>query len=198
MKPQRAPFNLLEQAAGRYNLFLGIFPDRFTADQIVHRAGRLRENLGLRGKIRPVDHLHVTLHFLGRCLEVPPALVPVMDEVCGEVAGRRRPRFEVMLDRVLCFRNQRRESPVVLGGDQVGNAPLRELQRELGEGLVQRGCRVNKSGRFVPHLTLLYDHRAPEETSIEPVSWPVREVVLVRSEVGATKYVRLGCWTLRE
>jgi len=197
MKPQRAPFNLLERAAGRYNLFLGIFPDRFIAEEIVSRAGRLRENLGLRGRIRPVDHLHVTLHFLGRCMEVPPELVPVMNEICGEAVARW-PSFEVMLDRVLCFRNQRRESPVVLGGDQAGNAPLRELQGKLGEGLAQRGCRVNRSGRFVPHLTLLYDRRGLDETSIEPVSWLVREVVLVLSEVGATKYVRLGCWTLRE
>jgi 2'-5' RNA ligase len=48
--------------------------------------------------------------------------------------------------------------------------------------------------KFAPHLTLLYDKQELAPTPIEPVSWMVQEVVFVGSEVGATKYHRLGRW----
>jgi 2'-5' RNA ligase len=46
----------------------------------------------------------------------------------------------------------------------------------------------------VPHLTLLYDKKHFDSTGIKPVFWTVREIVLVASEVGATKYHLLGRW----
>jgi 2'-5' RNA ligase len=127
---------------------------------------------------------------------VPPKWAAALDEVCGKVAAQV-PGFELILDRVICFQNRRRESPVVLSCGQAANPSLRSLHRHLLEELARVGFRVGNRAHLVPHLTLLYDRRGLRETPIEPVTWPVQEVVLVRSEVGATKYVPLGRWPLR-
>ena len=195
MTSQRPLFDLPESASARYNVFLGIFPDRPAAERSVERAVRIREKLGLRGRIRPVDHLHVTLHFLGRRAAVPPELMAAMERI-GASAATEVPAFDVELDRVIGFQNRRREGPVVLSCADEANASLRELQRTLGEGLAREGIRMARA-RFVPHLTLLYDRRRIREEMVEPVRWRVEDVVLVRSEVGATKYVELGRWGLR-
>jgi hypothetical protein len=44
---------------------------------------------------------------------------------------------------------------------------------------------------------LLYDRQRIEETLIAPMSWKAGEFVLVCSEVGATRYHRLGEWKFR-
>jgi 2'-5' RNA ligase len=46
-------------------------------------------------------------------------------------------------------------------------------------------------------VTLLYDERGIAEHAIEPVSWTVREFVLVHSLRGQSKYIPLGRWPLR-
>jgi 2'-5' RNA ligase len=51
--------------------------------------------------------------------------------------------------------------------------------------------------KFHPHLTLLYDKQSSIKASVNPVTWTAEEIVLVCSEVGRTKYHRLGAWKLQ-
>jgi 2'-5' RNA ligase len=64
----------------------------------------------------------------------------------------------------------------------------------LGRSLVKIGFRRGAITDFTPHVTLLYDRRNVEEQPIEPISWTVREFVLIHSMQGHTHLAR---WPLR-
>jgi 2'-5' RNA ligase len=51
---------------------------------------------------------------------------------------------------------------------------------------------------FNPHLTFLYGDQAIPEITIAPVSWIVRELVLVRSLHGQGRHLVLGRFPLRK
>ena len=51
--------------------------------------------------------------------------------------------------------------------------------------------------RWMPHITLLYDGRGIGEHVVEPVRWTVKELVLVHSLLGQSRYIPLGRWSLR-
>jgi 2'-5' RNA ligase len=80
--------------------------------------------------------------------------------------------------------------------ESVENAPLHQLHHTLAAALALYDHSRRK--KFTPHLTLLYDHRSVPEQQIEPVSWVVREIVLVDSWVGQTKHVVHVRWPLRD
>jgi 2'-5' RNA ligase len=45
-------------------------------------------------------------------------------------------------------------------------------------------------------VTLLYGGQPTAEIEIEPISWLVREFVLIDSFIGETKHVEMGRWPL--
>ena len=183
-----------EPTQNKYGVFLAIFPDQFTADHISNQAAGIRKRRGLQGQLRPTHHLHISLHFLGGYSVVPYKILPFVAEIC-KAATAKIPPFKIELDRVLSFRGGDARRPLVLINHSDGNAPLMKLHQAIGLEL-SRHLRRGKSVRFNPHLTLLYDQQSLPEESIDPISWKVNEVVLVCSEVNATKYERLGCWEL--
>jgi len=178
----------------QYNIFLGVFPDPTTAKDLVERAETLRGIHRLTGKLRPIRHLHVTLHLVSKQPRVPPGLAVVMDRICAPLAART-PIFEVTFDRALSFQVKRPDRPLVLIGSATANAPLRNLRRKLEE--VLNGANVPGGSHYTPHVTLLYDRHSLPEEPIEPVNWQVQEIVLVGSLAGATKYERLASWPLK-
>jgi 2'-5' RNA ligase len=81
----------------------------------------------------------------------------------------------------------------VLFGDE-GLRELRRFRRMLGAAMTRKGLRRRAAGDFTPHVTLLYDRREVEELPIEPISWTVRDFVLVHSRQG---HLHLARWPLR-
>lgn len=193
MDQQLALFETPEPIPLKYSVFLAVFPDRLTTQRIHALAMEARERRGLRGRVRPLDHLHVSLHFIGHCSDVPEKVVCFVGQICEAVAALI-PAFEVRFDRMLSFRGGIGNRPLVLvnhGDDNVGLLRLHQaLDAELSK------YRRPGNLKFNPHVTLLYDRQGIQEQPINPISWMVDEIVLVRSEVGATKYERLGCWKL--
>src|SRR5207244_1145602 len=98
-------------------------------------------------------------------------------------------------DRIVSFEGKRKEHPFVLRGD-AGLAKLVSFRRLLGDAIQSAGLGQVKPG-YVPHVTLLYDQRRVEERPIEPISWTVREFVLIHSLIGQSRYIPLGRWPLR-
>ena len=190
MAQQLTLFEAPQPDRPKYSLFLAIFPDRLTAQHISELAMKIRETHGLRGRTRPLNHLHVTLHFPIRCSEVAVCLV---GQICKEVAALVPP-FEIKFDRMLSFRGGIDNRPLVMVNHGDGNAALTRLHQALGAEMIGYWRRSDGNLRFNPHITLLYDRQGIPEEPIDPVSWMVDEIVLVRSEVGATKYERLGHW----
>jgi len=178
----------------RYRLFLGIFPDDDTSHLICEQQSHLREKFGLSGRPRPRSHLHVTLHHIGDYPDFPESVVAVTTGVWARVIASQ-PSFEVMFDHVKSFRGKPGNLPFVLVNPN-GNTALQEFHRLLITELIKHRLATHGALKFVPHVTMLYDEHSVPEQPVCPVRWTVKEVVLVLSHLGATKYDRLERWPL--
>jgi 2'-5' RNA ligase len=137
---------------------------------------------GLTGKPLEKEHLHVPLFHVGNAICDPPTeLVGALTERAAKVV---MPSFRVAFDRAMSFRS----GALVLSGDDsvIG---LQVLQQRLSDVL---DGRPRPARRFTPHLTLLRDSQRVAAHPIEPISWTVREVVLVHSLVGRTRHRHLA------
>jgi 2'-5' RNA ligase len=63
-------------------------------------------------------------------------------------------------------------------------------------GAVERKGLGPVKRQYTPHITLLYDACGIAEHAIAPVRWTVRELALVHSLRGRSRYVVLGRWPL--
>jgi 2'-5' RNA ligase len=71
------------------------------------------------------------------------------------------------------------------------------LQQGLVAELRRAGLRIKTRDHFTPHLTLLYASGTVAPRAVQPVSWVVREFVLVHSQIGRNlPYQVLGRWPL--
>ncbi len=173
-------------------LFFAVFPDPATAGRIHELAAQLRLRHGLRGRLVDAARLHVTLHHLGDHAGLPDDLV-----AAAKRAGDRTnlAPFDARFDRVGSFTSQPRNRPFVLRGGE-GLADLATLQGVIGTQLVAAGLARHVKRAFTPHVTLLYDDLAIGDEAIEPVHWPVRELVLVHSLLGQHAHIPLARWPL--
>ena len=173
-------------------LFFALQPDAETAQQITGLASRLRTDCAVRGRLRPTGVFHVTLHYLGGFVGLPPTLVEDASRAADTV---RMPAFDVELGRARTFLGRPRGIPLVLAGDE-GTAGVRLLFDSLGRALVKAGVRAYGGSDYTPHLTLMYGDRAIDERSIGPVRWRAREFVLVRSFFGQGRHEVLARFPL--
>jgi 2'-5' RNA ligase len=191
---QPAPlFESRRPDGGKYSFFLALFPEPNTAGRMIQLGNTISGEKGLRGRLRPLAHLHVSLHFFGYGSDVSQALVSVLDPMCKAVAAQTLP-FDIELDRVMSFRGRPGNHPLVLAGDEQRNAALKQLHQTLEVQLVKSRLASHPNNKFVPHVTLLYDKQILAPAPIDPVVWRAEELVLVRSEVGATNYEHPGRW----
>lgn len=155
-------------------LFFATIPDVETAARIHKLAGVLKRAHQFSGKLIEPARLHVSLFFLSG--------LPEQDirAACAAAADVRIEPFEVLFDRTASFRGNRDSRPFVLVGDK-GLRRLISFREMLGAAMLRRGLRRMANTNFTPHVTLLYDSRSVEEYPIEPISWTVREFVLIRS-----------------
>ena len=84
----------------------------------------------------------------------------------------------------------------MLTGDKDA-AAWRTLHAALGAALTRAGLGGATKGEFKPHVTLLRDGKRAPPLPIAPLSWMVRDFVLVHSLLGKTTHVHLGRWPLR-
>jgi 2'-5' RNA ligase len=70
------------------------------------------------------------------------------------------------------------------------------LHEALRIALTDAGLGGATRGEFLPHITLAYDKLRVKPQSIEPVTWPVKDLVLIHSELGRTTHNHLGRWAL--
>ena len=179
----------------KYSYFLALFPGPDIAERIIELGNTLRIENGMHSRMRPLSHLHLSLHFFGYGPEVSKTLVQVLDLLLKTVGDQFSP-FDIEFSSVLSFRGRPGNHPLVLVGDDQRNATLKKLHQALEMKLVLNRLSSRSNNKFVPHLTLLYDKQILSPTPIDPVVWRVEEIVLIRSEVGATKYERPGRWKL--
>ncbi len=174
-------------------LFFAVLPVSATAVRIARLAEGLRNQYGLRGRRRPAELLHVTLHPIGAYMGLPNEVFSAAIAVGSSVEAAP---FEVTFDRVSSFRGADRH-PLVLRCRH-GIAELMTLQRTLGAAMRSVGLGPGNRTGFMPHVTLLYDRQTVPESGIdEPITWMVREFVLVHSLYGLSEHVHCARWPLR-
>lgn len=175
-----------------HRLFLAIKPDSATAEHIGRLVEQLRPAVGFKGKALHAHRLHVTLYHLGDFVQPPPE--DLIARIRGAAEALVMPPFSVTFDRVVSLHGRRDKRPFVLvGSDEV--APLMAFQSALGEALQEAGVPL-PGGQFKPHVTLLYDRGGFASKPVEPVTWTVREFMLIHSWLGKTRYDELGRWSL--
>jgi 2'-5' RNA ligase len=86
--------------SGSGRLYFAAVPDFDSAARMYRLAGVLRRAHRFRGKLIPLECLHVSLLFLGRWSE------PVARHACEAVAGVKINPFEVSFDRTASFGEQ--------------------------------------------------------------------------------------------
>jgi len=173
-----------------HNLFFALMPDDTTCERMVGAVEALRAIHGPQGRWLKPSRYHMTLHFLGTFSGLPEDRVAAAVRAGG---GLRTSAFDFVLDRAGYF-------PGGIGWLGCTNtAPvLQQLWEELQQYLAREHVATKGHARFTPHVAVLRDARKPmPEVPIEPIRWPVREVVLVDSQLGdRSEYRPLGRWQL--
>lgn len=173
------------------SLFFALRPDEQAAAQIHRLALRLRELSGLRGAPLPVERLHVTLLFLGNYPGLPGELIDAADTAARAV---RAAPFDLPFDRVMSFARSDGAAPLVLCR---GECPsLSALRNALALEIARTGLFPREARSFRPHITLLYDRKMISEQQVAPISWTVREMLLIRSLVGLSRHEVLARYAL--
>ncbi len=136
--------------------------------------------------VRP-EGIHITLKFLGN---VPQEQLPqIKAAVRRAVEGQRA--FSITSEGLGGFPDLKRPRVIWIGLQENTLAPLKQLQQRVETELVRLGFEP-ENRPFQPHLTL-GRVRAPrniewvvhtlEKHPPPPISFPVKEVVLMRSEL---------------
>jgi 2'-5' RNA ligase len=180
--------NAFEQRRGN-TLFLAIKPDEEAARRIYQIARIIKDARGFKGDLIDPERLHITLFFLGPCEDFSEKMMAAVHRAAAELKAMP---FEITLDLTMSFPGS---GAFVLVGDG-GIDRFRAFHRLLGAELTRMGLRRWVHKISIPHVTLLYDKRIVDEQPIEPISWMVREVVLVHSVHGQQKHRNLACWQL--
>jgi RNA 2',3'-cyclic 3'-phosphodiesterase len=189
---QKSPKARPEKPRPTDGFFFALRPDESEANAFDRLAWRERDKLGLSGWPLAKHRFHSTLLPLGGYFGRPEGLVEVSCQVAATI---ERTGFNLQFDRVGSYaRKDGVAAPLVasLGG---GLAGFMGLQQALRDGFEVSGL---KAPQYTPHVTLLYDHRHVEPYAIEPISWTVREFVLIHSLIGRSQHIVLGRWRLRD
>jgi RNA 2',3'-cyclic 3'-phosphodiesterase len=173
-------------------IFLACLPDEKTAAHIYALAETLKAQHKLDGALILPEHLHVTLFHLGDWNGLPDAIVGYARAAAEQV---RAAPFEVTFTRAESFRNRTGVFPFVLTGDRHATA-WQPLHTALGDALKNNGLGGATQGDFKPHITLARDETRVKPAAIEPITWTVRDFVLIHSLLGKTTHIHLGRWTL--
>jgi 2'-5' RNA ligase len=180
------------QAVPADRLFFAIFPDASAAGRIARLARDLSDQHGLKGKPFATARFHISLFHLGDFVGLPQRIVMAAKHAAARVAPLA---FDVTFDRAVCFRGKGNRPLVLCGGE--GFAPLIALRQSLRAAMKPSGSARGAGSAFTPHVTLLYDDRTVAEQPVEAISWTVRELFLVHSLIGQSRYIRLGQWRLQ-
>ena len=153
---------------------------------------RLRRAHKLGGASIGLERLHITL-------------APVFHENLGLEDSARRAiavgsaiagtAFPARLDLTASFAHRQERKPFVLSGED-GLAELIAFQSELRRRMALAGFKVRPD--YQPHMTLMWaDRLVEEEYPIAPISWQVRDFVLIASHQGLSRYDVIRRWPLQ-
>lgn len=174
-------------------LFFALQPPPDIGENILSLAGKLSAQHALRGRMRPKEILHLSLHAVGDWSE---RSTRAAKEAARAAVDGLTP-FEVRLDQAEYWPTS---GAFVLREGNETNHALRNFHKRLGLALAKRIGLKNVRFNFTPHVTMLYAPRGiAEKLSVNlgtPIGWTVREFAFICSHVGKTHHETLGHWPL--
>lgn len=170
-------------------LFFALWPGAEVAAALAARAAEAQRCWG--GRAVPRASLHLTLAFLGAV--APDRLPGLAALAAGLAAGGCTLRLERL--------EWRRRQGLVWAAPGAVPPPLAQLADALTQRLAGAGLRT-EARTFAAHVTLLRRARTDGAVQVPmaPLDWPVRDFVLVQSELrrdGARYRIR-GRWRLAD
>ncbi|MFT4184135.1 MAG: 2'-5' RNA ligase family protein [Rhizobium sp.] len=173
-------------------LYFAILPDPEIAVRSLALAGDFRRQYGFAAKPRRADLSHITLYEIGSFRGLPEEAAFAAMQAASTVRMRS---FQAVFDRAVSFGGGDNRPLVLWNKD--GNAEMRALYRELDEAMQLTGFARHRGRPFEPHMTLLYrGHLIPEVMLDTPITWTVRDFVLINSLQGLSRHEHLGYWLL--
>jgi 2'-5' RNA ligase len=172
-------------------VFFAILVERMVAVPLKLRATGWQQESGLRGKLVPIDHMHISLVGLGDHDGRPDSLIEIARHIGSMIQAKP---FDVSFDRLSAFGGG---ALVLRGSDSIPS--LQAFWRILTAAIADSPLKSFVTNSFEPHVTLLRDKvRVPSvhERVIEPVSWTVRDFVLIHSLIQEGRYELPGRWQL--
>lgn len=152
-------------------LFFALWPPREAAEAL--HAWALRASSVTGGRATRAQAIHLTLAFLG---EIEERLAAELGSLAADGG-----RCSLPIEQARHWARTR----IVWAGPNETPAPLQVLVEQLASQLAQRNFTTEKRP-FAAHVTLIRKARRPGELPELPeVDWPVREYVLVRSQLSA-------------
>lgn len=179
-------------------VFFAIWPDAAAQKQLAELAGRL-ETICDGRKVR-AENIHLTLVFLG---EVSVNRLNALSQVASEVQGAGARAFDFAVEEICYWKHNR----IAYAGTAKVPQGLLDLVSALQSALSAAGFLFDQQASYVPHITLVRKAKCPAP-SIElrtglpeltqPIVWPVREWVLVKSGQANARsgYTPLDRWPL--
>lgn len=162
------------------------------------RISRLFNDLRTRHPIRKPkisnNRLHVSLFHIIAADSLPEKIVQA-SLLTGD--AMRFVEFDLTLSRLLTFRNSQEEKPLVLAADAASSRTANDLVNRIRQTFsILSGLPSGRTAPVNPHVTLVWDRLHVPEQPIPQITLPVREVTLVHSHIGKSRYDILGSWRL--
>jgi len=173
------------------HLFFAVLPPETTCPTIGTLGSNLQRAHGLHGTRIAMERLHMTV---APIYPMRGSLADTVARARSVAAGIQYGRFPICFEWSESFPLRRNRHPLVLRGDQ-GLQPMTGLRQEIRAQMMRAGFTVERS--FTPHLTLLWADRCVEAYPIAPITWTVRDFVLVLSLPGQSRHIHVGHWQLQ-
>lgn len=165
-----------------HRLFFAIKPDAQALPQIAEQ----RRSHPIDRPVRD-EHAHVTMGIFDDHTQPPQGLIDTLLAVGDALEGSE---FPLSLNRTV---GTTRSIALRPGRTCAG---LARLHQAIESGVRHAGLAMRRGWGFSPHLTLGYRDGPAFARATQPILWPVRELVLVHSFVGATHHEIVRTWRL--
>ena len=178
-------------------VFFAIWPDAAAQRRLAELAERLETVCDGR-KVR-AENIHLTLVFLG---EVSVDRLDALCQAANEIQGAGVRAFDFAVEEIRYWKHNR----IAYAGVAKVSQELLDLVSALQSALSAAGFSFDRQA-YVPHITLVRKAKCPAPSVelrtglselAQPVVWPVREWVLVKSGQanGRSGYTPIGRWSL--
>jgi 2'-5' RNA ligase len=173
----------------QFRVFFALWPEPDLRGALATWGRAMQRELG--GRLTRAETIHLTLAFIG---EVDAEGLDALRAIGGRLNGAA---FDLPIDRVGCWPH----NGVAWAGSAATPSAVSALVGDLRDELGREGFRV-ENRNFETHITLLRKARcAPLRWQPpEPLAWPVRRFVLVRSVLSSegSTYSELASWPLQD